>query len=76
MWSYLSNPIWINPSMSKVRKQIMSLENDIKDILFKIGQEVIIHKIDSDNTILEIDYDKFTVEIMELFKNYLQGTKI
>jgi len=62
--------------MSKVRKQIMSLENDIKDILFKIGQEVIIHKIDSDNTILEIDYDKFTVEIMELFKNYLQGTKI
>lgn len=54
----------------------MSLENDIKDILFKIGQEVIIHKIDSDNTILEIDYDKFTVEIMELFKDYLQGTKI
>ena len=76
MWSYLSNPIWIKTSMSKMRKQIMSLENDIKDVLFKIGQEVIIHKIDSDNTILEIDYDKFTVEIMELFKNYLQGTKI
>lgn len=76
MWSYLSNPIWVKPSMSKMRKQIMSLEDDIKNILFKIGQEVIIHKIDSDNTILEIDYNKFTVEIMELFKDYLQGTKI
>ena len=51
----------------------MQIENAIKNILFEIGKEIKIHKIDSDNTILEIDYDKYTIEIMELFKQYLES---
>lgn len=48
-----------------------SLENDIKNILFSIGKDIKVHRIDEDNTILEIDYDKYTIEIMELFKKFL-----
>ncbi len=48
-----------------------NLEQKLKDILFSIGKEIKIHKIDSDNTIIEIDYDKYTIEIMEAFKEFL-----
>ncbi len=48
-----------------------NLEQRLKDILFNIGREIKIHKIDDDNTIIEIDYDKYTIEIMELFKQFL-----
>ena len=50
----------------------MSLEQSIKDILFEIGKEIKIHKLQDGNLILEIDYDKYTVELMELFKKYLE----
>jgi len=50
----------------------MNLENNIKEILFEIGKEVKIHKLIDENFIIEIDYDKYTVEIMELFKQYLE----
>jgi hypothetical protein len=48
-----------------------NLEQKLKDILFNIGKEIKIHKIDTDNTIIEIDYDKYTIEIMEVFKEFL-----
>lgn len=48
-----------------------NLEERLKEILFNIGKEIKIHKIDSDNTIIEIDYDKYTIEIMEAFKEFL-----
>lgn len=48
-----------------------SLEDQLKEILFNIGKEIKIHKIDSENTIIEIDYDKYTIEIMELFRDFL-----
>lgn len=48
-----------------------SLEEQLKAILFNIGKEIKIHKIDSENTIIEIDYDKYTIEILELFKKFL-----
>lgn len=50
----------------------MNLENEIKNILFEIGKEVKIHSLQDGNLILEIDYDKYTVELMELFKKYLE----
>lgn len=46
------------------------LKNKLNDILFKIGQEVKIHRIDSNNTIIEIDYDKYSNEILKLFEEY------
>jgi hypothetical protein len=50
----------------------MDLEKEIHDILFKIGKDVKIHKIDNNNMIIEIDYQKYTVEIMRVFMNYLK----
>lgn len=48
----------------------MSIENDIKNILFEIGKEIKIHSLQDGHLIIEIDYDKYTIEIMELIKKY------
>lgn len=48
----------------------MNLENHIKKILFEIGKEIKIHKLIDGNLIIEIDYDKYTEQIMELFKKF------
>jgi hypothetical protein len=48
----------------------MYIKDKIDNILFKIGQEIKIHKIDNNNTIIEIDYDKYSNEILELFEEY------
>jgi hypothetical protein len=48
----------------------INLKEKINNILFKIGQEIKIHKIDSSNTIIEIDYDKYSDEILKLFEQY------
>lgn len=42
------------------------IEDKIKDILFKIGTELKIHKLYNNQMIIEIDYDKYVSEIMEL----------
>ena len=49
----------------------MDLEKEIANILFRIGQEVKIHKIDNDNMILEIDYDRYVGDILEVFQAFL-----
>lgn len=49
----------------------MDIEQEIHKVLFKIGQELKIHKIDEDNSVIEIDYDKYTIEIMKLIRDYL-----
>ena len=51
-------------------KNKMSIKDKIDNILFKIGQEIKIHKINSDNTIIEIDYDKYSDEILKIFEEY------
>ena len=51
----------------------MDLEKEIKDILFNIGKEIQIHKLVDGNLIIEIDYDKYTVELMELMKKFLSN---
>jgi hypothetical protein len=51
----------------------MNLENEIKNILFEIGKEIQIHKLIDGNLIIEIDYDKYTIEIMELLQKYLSN---
>jgi len=51
----------------------MNLENEIKDILFEIGKDIKIHKLIDGNLIVEIDYDKYTVAIMELMTKYLSN---
>lgn len=50
----------------------MNLEDEIKAILFDIGKEIKVHKLIDGNLIIEIDYDKYTIDIMELFKKYME----
>jgi hypothetical protein len=42
----------------------MSLEEQIRAILFEIGTDIKIHKIDSNNSIIEIDYEKYVKRIL------------
>jgi hypothetical protein len=50
----------------------MNLEDKIKNVLFEIGKDIKVHKLIDGNLIIEIDYDKYTIEIMELFKKYME----
>ena len=51
----------------------MELETEIQKVLLKIGQEIIIHKIDEDNSVLEIDYNKYTADLLRVFRDYLSN---
>lgn len=50
--------------------KIMSLEDQIRSVLFKIGQEIDIVKIDNNNTIISIDYEKYVVELKSILEGY------
>jgi hypothetical protein len=54
-----------------MRFKLKNLEEGIKSILLDIGQDMKVHKLDSDSYIIDIEYDKYTIKIMELFKDYL-----
>lgn len=45
----------------------MDLEKRLQDILFNIGKEIKIHTIGKD-MIIEIDYDKYVAELVELYE--------
>lgn len=47
----------------------MGLEDQIKQILLEAVQEIKIHKIDSINMIIEIDYDKTVDKIMQILES-------
>ena len=48
-----------------------NLEQEIKEILLNIGKDIRIHKMDNESYIIDMDYDIYTIKIMELFKEYL-----
>jgi len=50
--------------------QMKNLEDKIKEILFELGKEIKIHKIDEKNMILEIYYDDYSNKLLKLFKEY------
>lgn len=50
---------------------MMDIAEEIRNILFKIGQDIKIHKIDNDNSIIEVDYEKYTAEILKTIKEWL-----
>ena len=45
----------------------------VESVLFQIGQEAKIHKIDKDNAILEIDYQKYSSQIMAIVIDALKS---
>ena len=46
----------------------METEDQIRNVLFEIGKDIKLHKIDSDNIVIEIDYDKYVL----ILKNIIQ----
>ena len=48
----------------------MNLETKIKDILFEIGKEIKVHSLQDGHLIIEIDYEKYTDELIKLFEEY------
>jgi hypothetical protein len=46
------------------------MDNELRDILFKIGQEIKVHRLDNDNLIIEIDYDKYVSQILAVFESH------
>lgn len=49
----------------------MDLEEEINKVLFDIGKEIKIHQIDKENSVIEIDYSKYTAQLLRIFLNYL-----
>jgi hypothetical protein len=47
----------------------MSIEEEIRKILFEIGKEIKIHTIGKD-MIIEIDYEKYVEEFVSCFKGH------
>jgi hypothetical protein len=48
----------------------MPIEDDIKSVLFEIGKEIKIHKIDDDNMVIEMDYEKYTLQLKSILEGY------
>ncbi len=46
----------------------MDLEKEIRNILFEIGKDVKIHKLLDGNLIVDIDYEKYVQQILDLIK--------
>ena len=44
----------------------MDLENKIRSILFEIGKDIKIHKLIDGNLIVDIDYDKYVSQILDI----------
>jgi len=49
----------------------MSLDDQIREVLFNIGKEINIIKIDNNNTIISIDYDKYVSELKSILEGYI-----
>ena len=63
-------PIAIRLELTKESMRgMMDFDDEIRSILFEIGRDIKIHKIDNDNMIIEIDYEKY----LEKFKSILGG---
>jgi len=49
----------------------MDLEEEINKILFSLGKEIKIYKVDHENTVIDIEYEKYTTQILRVFMQYL-----
>lgn len=54
---------------------IMNLNDEIRSILFKIGKDIKVHKLQDGHLILDIDYEKYVEEFVNLFNKYAIGEK-
>jgi hypothetical protein len=49
----------------------MSLEDQIREVLFSIGKEIKILRIDNNNTVISIDYEKYVSELKSILEGYI-----
>ena len=49
---------------------MMDFEEAIKEILFDLGKDVKVHRIDKDNSVIEIDYDKYVEKFKSILGEY------
>jgi hypothetical protein len=49
----------------------MDLEKEIDSILFELVKDIKLYKVDSDNTVMDVEYQKYTVKILRVIMNYL-----
>jgi len=47
-----------------------TLRNDIGEILFQLGKDISIHKIDSNNTIIDVPYRQYIDLIIEAVQKH------
>lgn len=47
----------------------MNLEDQIREVLFQIGRELKVHRLDKDNMILEIDYEKYVKQLKQILES-------
>lgn len=52
----------------------MDIRKEIEKILFDIGTTITVHKIDNDNSVIEINYEKYVDDFINLF-NQLDAHK-
>lgn len=44
----------------------MNIEEEIRSVLFQIGKDIKIHKLIDGNMIIDIDYDKYVNDIINI----------
>jgi hypothetical protein len=49
----------------------MSLEDQIREVLFNLGKEIKILKIDDENMIFSIDYETYVQELKLILEGYI-----
>jgi hypothetical protein len=49
----------------------MDLGKEVDDILFELVKDIKLYKVDSDNTVMDVEYQKYTAQILRVFMNYL-----
>lgn len=45
-------------------------EEEIRAVLFDLGKDVKVHRIDSQNSVIEIDYDKYVEKFKSILGEY------
>jgi hypothetical protein len=49
----------------------MDLEKEIDNVLFELVKDIKLYKVDVNNTVIDIEYQKYTAKILRVFMNYL-----
>ena len=49
----------------------MDLDKEIDAILFEMVKDIKLYKVDNENTVMDVEYQKYTAKLLRVFMNYL-----